>query len=96
MLSTGAKWRARPFSLLRLHTVCEKTFTEHTALLVSTLTQSPPRDLGHGIEVDLPALWAGSEQPNRHAVGMPSLPRALFIEQISELFLGSGPRNRVH
>src|SRR6202022_4314461 len=39
-------------------------------------------------------LWAGSEQPNRHAVGMPSLPRAIFIEQISELSLGSGPRGR--
>src|ERR1700674_2854439 len=41
-------------------------------------------------------LWAVSEQPNRHAVGMPSHPRAIFIEQISGLFLGSGPRNRVH
>jgi hypothetical protein len=42
----------------------------------------------------MPAVWAGSEQPNGHAVGMPSLLSARFIEQISELFLGSGPRGR--
>jgi hypothetical protein len=47
-----------------------------------------------GIEADMPAVWAGSEQPNRHAVGMPSRLSAIFIEQISELFLGSGPRGR--
>src|SRR6266849_10988764 len=41
-------------------------------------------------------MWAGSEQPNRHAVGMPSLLSAIFTGQISELLLGSGPRNRVH
>src|ERR1700680_5028351 len=50
--------------------------------------------LAHGIEADVPAVWAGSEQPNRHAVGMPSLLSALFIGKISELLLGSGPRGR--
>ena len=42
----------------------------------------------------MPAVWAGSEQPNRHAVGMPSLLNGLFIGQIRELLLGSGPRGR--
>jgi hypothetical protein len=42
----------------------------------------------------VPAEWAGSGQSNRHAVGMPSLLNGLFIEQIRELFLGSGPRDR--
>ena len=54
----------------------------------------PPQDLAHGIEADVPAVWAGSEQPNRHAVGMPSLLSAIFIGHISELLLGSGPRDR--
>ena len=58
--------------------------------------RSPQRDLAHGIEADVPAVWAGSEQPNRHAVGMPSLLSAIFIEQISELFLGSGERGPTH
>ena len=56
--------------------------------------RSPHRNLAHGIEADVPAVWAGSEQSNGHAVGMPSLQSAIFIEKISELFLGSGPRGR--
>jgi hypothetical protein len=46
-------------------------------------------------EADMPAgVWAGSDQRSRHAVGMPALQSGLFIEQISELLLGSGPRGR--
>jgi hypothetical protein len=56
--------------------------------------RSPHRNLAHGIEADVPAVWAGSEQPNRHAVGMPSLLNGLFIGQIRALLLGSGPRGR--
>ena len=56
--------------------------------------RGPQRDLAHGIEADVPAVWAGSEQPNRHAVGMPSLLNGLFIGQIRALLLGSGPRGR--
>src|ERR1700730_3499841 len=56
--------------------------------------RGPQRDLAHGIEADVPAVWAGSEQPNRHAVGMPSLLNGLFIGQVRELLLGSGPRGR--
>src|ERR1700694_5109011 len=56
--------------------------------------RGPQRALAHGIEADVPAVWAGSEQPNRHAVGMPSLLNGVFIGQIRELLLGSGPRGR--
>jgi hypothetical protein len=42
----------------------------------------------------MPVVWTGSEQSNTHAVYMPSLLSATFIGQISELLLGSGPRDR--
>ena len=56
--------------------------------------RSLPPDFPVCIAADVPDVWAGSEQPNRHAVGMPSLQSALFVGQISELLLGSGPRGR--
>ena len=52
--------------------------------------RGPQRDLAHGIEADVPAVWAGSEQSNRHAVGMPSLLNGLFIGQIRELLTRFG------